>query len=193
MRIANQTAEMLTKIVGQINDISSLVGSVANASAKQAVDISSVNSGIERISQVTQANSAASQQGASSSQELSSQAETFKSMVEQFKLSERSKTAQSTSFHSKPRTAPPGPPRRPAGTSAPKSSAPAFKPAAVSAPAPAEVKPKPAAKTVDADNAPSLTVRQAKGEVLTKLPKGDAKGGGTFFSSYDSTDFGKYS
>jgi len=86
MKIANQTAGMLDKIVSQVTNISDLVMGVSAASTEQADAIRQISDGITQISFVTQANTATSEETAASSQELQSQAELFKSMVAQFKL-----------------------------------------------------------------------------------------------------------
>ncbi|QHQ62751.1 HAMP domain-containing protein [Anaerocolumna sedimenticola] len=85
-KIANETADALTKIVTDVTKAASLVGDIAVASNEQAVGIEQINQGIMQISEVIQTNSATSEEGASASEELSSQALLLREMVGNFKL-----------------------------------------------------------------------------------------------------------
>ncbi len=84
--LANKTAATLQTMVEQINNISDLVGGVAEASARQEESITKVNEGIMQIANVTQANTATSEEEAASSEELSRQAEIFRETLSRFKL-----------------------------------------------------------------------------------------------------------
>lgn len=85
-KIADETAKSLEIIVSEINEISSIIGEVAQASIRQSDAIGQINLGINQISEVTQNNSATSEEQASATQELSSQADLFKAIVDKFKL-----------------------------------------------------------------------------------------------------------
>ncbi len=85
-KIANQTADTLNAIVGQISEISQLVGGVAEASSAQEAEIAMINDGIDKIAAVTQTNTATSEEEAAAAQQLTSQAELSNNMVAQFKL-----------------------------------------------------------------------------------------------------------
>ncbi len=85
-RIANETAEALNKIVGDVAKAAELVGDIAVASNEQANAIGQINQGIMQVSQVVQSNSATSEEGAAASEELSGQADLLKEMVGKFKL-----------------------------------------------------------------------------------------------------------
>ena len=85
-RIANETAEALDKIVGDVSKVATLVSSIANASNDQATAITQINQGVEQVSQVIQTNSATAEQSAAASEELSSQADLLKEMVSRFRL-----------------------------------------------------------------------------------------------------------
>ncbi|MCL1997612.1 MAG: methyl-accepting chemotaxis protein [Turicibacter sp.] len=85
-RIANQTADTLSEIVSQVDEISGLIREVAIASEAQATAVQNVQVSIREISDVTQIAAATSQETASTSEELSSQSETFKNMVGGFKV-----------------------------------------------------------------------------------------------------------
>jgi methyl-accepting chemotaxis protein len=94
-RIANETAEALTKIVGGVTQVAVLVDQIATASNEQASGIAQVNQGIMQVSEVTQTNSATSEESASASEELSTQAEELKLLVNRFKL----KRTQGSSYN----------------------------------------------------------------------------------------------
>lgn len=85
-RIADQTAEALKSIVGDIERVAGLVGDIAMASTEQAAAITQINQGISQVSQVIQTNSATSEESAAASEELSSQAGLLKQQVARFKL-----------------------------------------------------------------------------------------------------------
>ena len=85
-KIANETAESLMKILKEIEKVTDLVGSIAQASNDQAAEIAQVTQGIEQVSVVVQTNSATAEQSAASSEELSSQAQILKAMIGQFQL-----------------------------------------------------------------------------------------------------------
>jgi methyl-accepting chemotaxis protein len=85
-KIANQTADALSKIVDNIAKVSNIVGNIAVASNEQASGIAQVNQGIIQVSDVVQTNSATSEESAAASEELSSQAELLRNQVSRFKL-----------------------------------------------------------------------------------------------------------
>lgn len=85
-KIANQTAEALNEIVGDIAKVASLVGDIAVASNEQAAGITQINQGIMQVSEVVQTNSATSEEGAAASEELAGQAELLREQVSRFKL-----------------------------------------------------------------------------------------------------------
>lgn len=85
-KIANETAQALNKIVGNVTGATNLVAEIAAASNQQASAITQINQGIEQVSQVIQSNTATAEESASASEELSSQAELLKNMVAQFKI-----------------------------------------------------------------------------------------------------------
>lgn len=85
-KIANQTADALTKIVDGVEKAAALIGEIATASNEQATGIAQINKGIEQVSKVVQTNSATAEQSAAASEELSSQAELLKEMVSKFKV-----------------------------------------------------------------------------------------------------------
>jgi methyl-accepting chemotaxis protein len=92
-RIANETANALTKIVEEITKVASLVNDITVASNEQATGIAQINQGVMQVSQVVQTNSATSEESAAASEELSSQAELLKEQVSRFKLKKETRYA----------------------------------------------------------------------------------------------------
>jgi methyl-accepting chemotaxis protein len=99
MKIANDTAASLNRIVDGVERANGLIGGIARASGDQAAAVAQVNKGIEQVSQVTQTNSATAEQSAAASEEMSSQAEMLKDMVGKFKLRGRAASGGSDSAH----------------------------------------------------------------------------------------------
>ena len=85
-KIANDTAEALTKIVEDVAKAATLVADIATASNEQATGIAQINQGIMQVSQVVQTNSATAEESAAASEELSSQAELLKESVGKYTL-----------------------------------------------------------------------------------------------------------
>jgi methyl-accepting chemotaxis protein len=91
--ITESAAAALAQIVDGVTRATSLVGNIATASAEQAVGINQVTKGIDQVSRVVQANTAAAEESAATCQELSGQSELLKQMVNQFKLEVESTVA----------------------------------------------------------------------------------------------------
>lgn len=85
-KIANETAESLSKIVEDTVKIADFINQIAIASNEQAEGIAQINQGVMQVSTVVQTNSATAEESASASEELASQAEILKEQVKQFKL-----------------------------------------------------------------------------------------------------------
>ncbi len=86
MKIASQTADTLEKIVGQIEQISTIVTGVAKSSGSQLSSIEAVSSAIDKISSVASENTSTSEEEAATSEQLLSQSEVFKGFVSKFKF-----------------------------------------------------------------------------------------------------------
>lgn len=87
--IAEQTAKTLGRIVSSVSEVSGIIAEISDSSDEQAIAISQINLGVNKIAEVVQSNSATSEESASSSQELSSQSELLKNMIQVFKLKNR--------------------------------------------------------------------------------------------------------
>ncbi len=85
-KIANETADALSKIVLGISKTSDLIDAIARSSQEQSIALEQINQGITQVSQVVQSNAAVSEECAASSEELSIQAEHLKQSVSVFKL-----------------------------------------------------------------------------------------------------------
>lgn len=86
--IANETASALSKIVNDIDKVSSLVSNIAIASNEQATNIAQIDNGVEVVSNIVQTNSATAEESAAASEELSSQAEHLDELLSRFTLRE---------------------------------------------------------------------------------------------------------
>jgi methyl-accepting chemotaxis protein len=86
MKAVADTQLSLETIVGDVNQVSGIISTIAGHSSDQAESIAHVASGINEISTVVQATSSTSQECAAASQQLNSMAETLKQMVSFFKL-----------------------------------------------------------------------------------------------------------
>lgn len=88
-KIADETAESLSLVVGGVKDVSLTIDQISSASKEQAESIASVTQGVDQISSVVQTNSATAEESAAASQELSGQADTLKRLVSRFHLKEK--------------------------------------------------------------------------------------------------------
>lgn len=86
MKIAQETAGALNKIVSGAGKAATLVSEISISSNEQATGIEQINKGVEQVSVVVQANSANAEESAASSEELSGQSELLKEKVSRFKL-----------------------------------------------------------------------------------------------------------
>jgi methyl-accepting chemotaxis protein len=86
IKIANDTAGALKKIVTEVSNAAELVGEIANASNEQAQGIEQLNQGITQVSQVVQSNAATSEESAAASEELADQADQLREVVSIFKI-----------------------------------------------------------------------------------------------------------
>ena len=85
-RIADETAQSLEVVINDIQEASSMMDTIAKASADQAESISQITLGIDQISSVVQTNSATAEESAAASEELSGQAQILNELVRKFRL-----------------------------------------------------------------------------------------------------------
>ncbi len=85
-RIADETAQSLEVVISDIQEASSMMDTIAKASADQAESISQITLGIDQISSVVQTNSATAEESAAASEELSGQAQILNELVRKFRL-----------------------------------------------------------------------------------------------------------
>ncbi len=89
VRIANDSAKNLEKVVEGANSVTDSVQRISAATNRQSSAISQITLGIEQISSVVQTNSATAEESAAASEELSGQATILKELVQKFKLREQ--------------------------------------------------------------------------------------------------------
>ncbi|NLT15936.1 MAG: hypothetical protein GXY05_16550 [Clostridiales bacterium] len=88
IKIANDTAGALKKIVTEVSNAAELVGAIADASNEQSQGIEQISQGITQVSQVVQMNAAISEESAAAGEELASQANQLKDVVSIFKINQ---------------------------------------------------------------------------------------------------------
>ncbi|NMA38257.1 MAG: HAMP domain-containing protein, partial [Papillibacter sp.] len=103
-KIANDTANALSRIVMDVEKAAALVSDIARASKEQAAAIDQVNQGVMQISQVVQTNAATSEESAAASEELSGQAAQLKEIVSTFKINKDSSSVRAAQLSSETRS-----------------------------------------------------------------------------------------
>lgn len=88
-QIADDTAQSLLQVVNDVNEMTSIIGLISEASSDQANSISQITIGMDQISSVVQTNSATAEESAAASEELSSQSQLMKMLVGRFRLKSR--------------------------------------------------------------------------------------------------------
>ena len=84
--IAGETAASLNDIVVGIKESSGLITEIAKSSEEQSLSITQINTGIDRVAQVVQQNSATAQESAAASVEMSGQSDMLQQLIAQFDL-----------------------------------------------------------------------------------------------------------
>lgn len=92
IRIADETAESMNKVVANAQLMVDQISSISNTSKSQADAISQITTGIDQISSVVQTNSATAQESAAASEELSGQAELLNRILSGFKFRSEAET-----------------------------------------------------------------------------------------------------
>lgn len=87
-KVAKSTAASLQEVVNGMGEIAEASHDLSKLSADQAMAMEQAEAGIDRISEVVQANSATAEETSATSQELSAQAETMNELVARFVLRE---------------------------------------------------------------------------------------------------------
>lgn len=97
-QIANTTAEAMSKVVTNAQEVVNLINSISEASRTQADSVAQVTQGIDQISSVVQTNSATAEESAAASEELSGQARLLKDLMSTFKIRGKDNSAGTTSY-----------------------------------------------------------------------------------------------
>ncbi len=85
-RIANQTAQTLSKVVDHISEINQLIGQVAVESLAQEESIKVMNSDVDRVFNISKENSDMAKQVSASAEDLSGMSDNFRHSVSAYKL-----------------------------------------------------------------------------------------------------------
>lgn len=85
-KIADATAGTFVEVISEAEESAKIVGSISEASDKQAQFILQITQSVEQVSAVVQTNSATAEQSAAASEELSSQAQVMKGLIAKFRL-----------------------------------------------------------------------------------------------------------
>ncbi|MBN2049203.1 MAG: methyl-accepting chemotaxis protein [Spirochaetales bacterium] len=83
---ASAVADRLQQIVSDSTKIAAFLEEIEHASREQAQGIAQINTGLEQVEEITQANTASAEESASAAEELSSQALELKNMIARFSL-----------------------------------------------------------------------------------------------------------
>jgi len=86
VKVTEESEQLLTELIPEIQKTSKLVQEIAAASIEQNSGADQVNNAIQQLNQVTQQNAAASEEMATGSEELSSQADELKQTVSFFNI-----------------------------------------------------------------------------------------------------------
>jgi len=106
LRGADQTGQMLAKLVPDIQRTADLVQEISAASNEQNAGAEQINKALQQLDQVIQQNASASEELASTSEELSSQAEQLQSTIGFFRLGvETGKVVRQKMHQSRPHPA----------------------------------------------------------------------------------------
>ena len=85
-KLTEQTAAMLTSVVGAAQKITELADDVSEASKAQAESLMQINHAVEQISDITQTNSSIAAEASASSSGLADQAGSLEQLMQEFKL-----------------------------------------------------------------------------------------------------------
>lgn len=80
-RVADDVGKVLTSIVGDIVNVSNLLGEIAEATNEQAQGVEQLNGAISQIDKVVQNNAAGAEESAAAAEELSSQGQSLEAMI----------------------------------------------------------------------------------------------------------------
>ncbi len=87
--VTKETAEALSQVMEQLDEIIIEVANIRVASDHQATSVKQIEEGVKQISDVIQSNSAASEESSATSQELSAEATSLDGLISQFKFRQK--------------------------------------------------------------------------------------------------------
>jgi methyl-accepting chemotaxis protein len=87
VKLVNSTGDALTRITGQISELTELVSDIAKSAQQQAAALNALSGTVNQMDQVTQQNAEMVEQAAKASTSLSEEAAALSGLVEEFKIS----------------------------------------------------------------------------------------------------------
>jgi len=114
-----ETGTMLDRILAKINDVTTLIGTIAVATEAQSTHLREVNASVVQMDDMTQQNAAMVEQTTACTRSLAGEADQLAELVRRFKLKASEVATAHTTMAASPRRAPPSPampaaaPRRP--------------------------------------------------------------------------------
>lgn len=86
MTISTETADLLGKVVGGVDDVADIVSTISSAAQEENASISQVVQGLDQVSTVVQSNSSSAEESAAVSHQLADSAKKLQDMVSVFRL-----------------------------------------------------------------------------------------------------------
>jgi methyl-accepting chemotaxis protein len=87
VKLVNQTGDALTRITGQISELTELVSDIAISARQQAAALNALSAAVNQMDHVTQQNADMVEQAAAASARLSEEAAALSKLVDEFKIS----------------------------------------------------------------------------------------------------------
>ncbi|MFI4996787.1 MAG: methyl-accepting chemotaxis protein, partial [Hyphomicrobiales bacterium] len=86
VKLVTETGKSLERIMGQVAEISSVVGEIAAGAQEQATGLEQVNTAINQMDQVTQQNAAMVEESTAASHSLMQETQQLSALISQFKV-----------------------------------------------------------------------------------------------------------
>ncbi len=133
VKLVGETGQALSRIVVQVNRLSTLVSGIAGSAQEQALGLGEVNSAVTQMDQVTQQNAAMVEESTAASHALADEAEALARLVGQFRIG-KAPAAPPGDHTPGPQRIPAAPPEPPRSATAPAAKRAASRPLAQAKP-----------------------------------------------------------